>query len=351
MDFWPDVSELDADELFPTSLTLADGSAAKVYSPWKQKTVMRHFKWMKDNNLDGVFLQRFTSELGTTANFNWRNGVASNVWAAAEAYGRVFAIMYDISGQKESTLLSTLTNDWIYLTGTMHITNSPRYIRHKGKPVVTIWGFGFTSRTNTPAEAQAAIAFFKGAGCAVMGGVPSYWRTLTSDSMTDPAWADAYRAFDIISPWSVGRFNNISGADSFKSNLIVPDRADCIVHGIDYMPVLFPGFSWYNLQDGASPLNQTPRLGGTFYWRQVYNAVSAHCTMLYGAMFDEMNEGTAMLKMVPNAADLPVGASLVPLNSDGYTNLPSDWYLRLANQASRMLRGDIPLQQQIPITP
>jgi hypothetical protein len=351
VDFWPDVSELDPDELFTTGLTMADGSAAKVYSPWNRKTVMRHFKWMKDNNLDGVWLQRFTSELGTSANLNWRNGIASNVWAAAEAYGRVFGMMYDISGQNESTLLSTLTNDWNYLSGTMHLTNSPRYIRHKGKPVVTIWGFGFTSRSNTPADAQAAIAFFKGAGCTVMGGVPTYWRTLTGDSHTDPAWAAAYRAFDIISPWAVGRFSNSSGADNFKANVISPDLIDCTVHGIDYTPVLFPGFSWYNLQDGTSPLNQTPRLGGTFYWRQVYNAVSAHCTMLYGAMFDEMNEGTAMLKMAPNAANLPVGASLVPLNSDGYNNLPSDWYLRLADQASRMLRGDIPLQSQIPIVP
>jgi hypothetical protein len=351
VDFWPDLSELDPDELYPTSLAMADGSSAKVYSPWNQKTVVRHFKWMKDNHLDGVFLQRFTSELATQSNFAWRNGVASNVCAGAETYGRVFAIMYDISGQNESTLLSTLTNDWLYMVNTMHITNSTRYLRHKGKPLVAVWGFGFTSRTNTPAEAQTAITFFKNAGCTVMGGVPTYWRTLTSDSNTNAAWAAAYRSFDIISPWSVTRFNSLSGADSFKLNLIIPDLADCTSHGIDYLPVIFPGFSWYNLEDGTYPLNQIPRLGGTFYWEQAYNAISAGCTMLYGAMFDEMNEGTAMLKMVPNTSGLPVQCSLVPLNSDGYTTLPSDWYLRLADQASQMLRGDIPLQSHIPITP
>ena len=31
-----------------------------------------------------------------------------------------------------------------------------RSVRHRGKPVVTIWGFGFTSRTNTPADAHSA---------------------------------------------------------------------------------------------------------------------------------------------------------------------------------------------------
>jgi hypothetical protein len=35
----------------------------------------------------------------------------------------------------------------------------------------------------------------------------------------------------------------------------------------------------------------------------------------------------------------------------GGGTLPSDWCLRLADQASRMLRHEIPLQQQIPINP
>ncbi|HWH69939.1 MAG TPA: Ig-like domain-containing protein, partial [Candidatus Sulfotelmatobacter sp.] len=331
VDFWPDVSELDPDELFTTGMTLADGSPAMVYAAWNQKTVVRHFKWMEENHLDGVFLQRFTSELSNSKNFGWRNQVTRNVRAGAETYGRVFAIMYDISSQNPTTLVSTLTNDWAYLVNTMQITNSPRYIRHRGKPVVAVWGFGFTSRTNTPADAQAIISFFKAAGCTIMGGVPTYWRTLTSDSQTNAEWAAAYRSFDIISPWSVTRFNSLSGADSFKSNLIVPDRIDCLTHGIEYMPVLFPGFSWHNLYPTYA-LNQIPRLGGTFYWRQAYNAISAGCTMLYGAMFDELNEGTSMFKMAPTAAQLPAQGTFVPLNIDGQ-NLPNDWYLRLADQA------------------
>jgi hypothetical protein len=348
VDFWPDISELDPDELFATAMTLPDGSPAKVYSPWNQKTVLRHFKWMKDNDLDGVFLQRFTSELSSSSSFAWRNGVAANVRLGAETYGRVFAIMYDISGQNEATLVSTLTNDWAYLVNTLQITNSPRYIRHKGKPVVTIWGFGFASRVNTPAEAQTAIDFFKGAGCTVMGGVPGSWRTLSGDSQTNTAWTAAYRSFDIISPWTVGRYSTISGADSYKTGTLMLDLADTASHGIEYMPVVFPGFSWTNLNGG--PFNQIPRLGGTFYWRQIYNAIGAGCGMLYGAMFDEMNEGTSMFKMAPTPAQLPAQGAFVPLNIDG-TALPSDWYLRLAGQATKMLRHDIPLQSQIPITP
>src|SRR6185369_7303596 len=127
-----------------------------------------------------------------------------------------------------------------------------------------------------------------------------------------------------------------------------PDLADTASHGLDYMPVIFPGFSWHNLNGGL--LNQIPRNGGKFYWVQAYNAISAGCSMIFGAMFDEMDEGTAMLKMAPTAAELPVQGTFVPLNIDGQA-LPSDWYLRLADQGSKMLRGQIPLTSTRPINP
>lgn len=348
VDFWPDISELDADEQFATGMTLPDGSPAKVYSAFKQKTVIRHFQWMQDHQLDGVLLQRFVSELSDPAFFALRNQVTANVQTGAEQCGRVFGIMYDISGQPTNTLVSALTNDWNFLAGTMHVTNSPRYLRHNGKPVVVLWGFGFSGRSDTPAQATAAINYFKAAGCTVVGGVPTYWRTLNNDAQTDPAWAGVFRSLDVISPWSVGRYGDNTGADNFTANLIAPDLADATANGCGYMPVIFPGFSWKNLNNG--PLNQTPRNGGAFYWRQACNAVTAGCTMLYGAMFDEVDEGTAMFKLAPTAAQLPAQGTFVPLNIDGQ-NLPADWYLRLANAAGRMLRGEIPVQSALPISP
>jgi len=287
-DFWPDTSELDADELFSTSMTYSNGSPAKLYSAYKQKTVVRHFKWMQENQLDGVFFQRFLSDL-TGANISaLRNQVAVNVRVGAETHGRVFAIMYDISGYSTNTLVSKLTNDWLYLVNTQQVTNSPAYLRHNGKPVVAIWGFGFSGRDDTPQHGQQAIDWFKAAGCTVMGGVPSSWRTLTGDSDTDPGWSNVFRSFDVISPWAVGRYSNNSGADTFRTDKIVPDLADCTANGIDYLPVIFPGFSWANLKQNGL-YNQTPRNGGNFYWRQAYNAVRSGCTMVYGAMFDEVD--------------------------------------------------------------
>jgi hypothetical protein len=54
--------------------------------------------------------------------------------------------------------------------------------------------------------------------------------------------------------------------------------------------------------------------------------------------------------MVPTPAQLPAQGKFLALNADGIT-LNSDWYLRLANQAAQMLRGAIPLQKAIPISP
>jgi hypothetical protein len=348
VDFWPDISELDADELFPAGMTLSNGAPAKVYSAFNQKTVARHFQWMAENDLDGVFLQRFTSELADPKFFALRNRVITNVRFGAEKYGRVFAIMYDISGQPTTTLLSALTNDWKFLTDKMRVTQSPRYLRHQGKPVVAIWGFGFSGRRDTSEQAMAAIRFFKSAGCTVMGGVPAYWRTLNRDAQTNAAWSAAFRSFDVISPWSVGRYGDDSGADHFRATVTLPDLAAAKKAGCEYMPVIFPGFSWHNLNHGA--LNQIPRNGGAFFWRQAYNAVASGCTMIYGAMFDEMDEGTAMFKLAPTAAELPAQGKFVPLNADG-KNLPSDWYLRLANEGGKMLRGEIPVRPEIPISP
>jgi hypothetical protein len=83
----------------------------------------------------------------------------------------------------------------------------------------------------------------------------------------------------------------------FKQRAIVPDKAYCDQRKIDYMPVIFPGFSWYNMHRGKTPFNQIPRRGGNFLWHQSYNAISAGVSMVYIAMYDEVDEGTAMYKL------------------------------------------------------
>ncbi len=59
VDLWPDVSELGPEERYATAFKTADGKAAEVYSAFNAKTVIRHFQWMQEYGIDGVFVQRF----------------------------------------------------------------------------------------------------------------------------------------------------------------------------------------------------------------------------------------------------------------------------------------------------
>ena len=59
----PDLSEFDSDELHKTEIMLQNGNNMHLYSCYNKKTVKRHFNWLKDNQLDGVFLHQFVVEL------------------------------------------------------------------------------------------------------------------------------------------------------------------------------------------------------------------------------------------------------------------------------------------------
>jgi hypothetical protein len=340
VDMWPDVSELGPDERCDTPLTLPDGRKAQLYSAYNARTVERHFRWMRDYDLAGVFLQRFTARLDNPAVASFRDTVASHVRSAAESNGRVFAIMYDISGHTRESVVDDVKRDWMRVVDALHLTESPRYLRHRGQPLLAIWGFGFTDRSPTPGQAAELIEFFKNNPnpqyrVTLLGGVPARWRTLTRDSQSDPEWASVYRSFDIISPWTVGRFRDPEGIDRFYAEEVAQDLLETRRLGIEYMPVVFPGFSWHNMNPTA-PFNRIPRRGGRFYWRQVERALQAGSTMLYGAMFDEVDEGTAMFKVVASRRDAPATVPLVTLDVDGEL-LPSDWYLRLAREAQKRL--------------
>jgi hypothetical protein len=63
VDLWPDLAEFPADERFPTDFKHADGTPAEVFSSYRRPTVLRHFEWMREHGIDGVFIQRFINSL------------------------------------------------------------------------------------------------------------------------------------------------------------------------------------------------------------------------------------------------------------------------------------------------
>ena len=353
VDMWPDMSEYT--DKFNTNMTYADGSNAQLFSSHSLSTTRKHFEWMRDYNVHGIYLQRFLTAVETQGSplFKAKNKVLENVITSAAAYNRKYAVMYDVSGVTDATMYAKIVADWEYLVNTYDILNKPEYVKQNGKPVVAIWGIGFKDRGLTSATSQAIIDYFKTNAAPkyrayVMGGVPEGWSTLSRASEMGADWTAVYNSLDMISPWSVGRYSTNSGADSFKNSKIVPDLAACNANNIDYMPVIWPGFSWRNLKNQT--LNQTKRNGGQFYWRQAFNAVQAGVKFIYVAMFDEVDEGTAMFKITDIKAKLPVEAQdrLVSLDIDG-ANLPSDWYLKLADQTQKMLDRTINLTSVIPI--
>lgn len=340
VDMWPDVTEIPPEARCPTPLALPDGRPAEVYSAFAPGAVDVHFRWLAHYGLPGVLLQRFTSRLDEERIRAFRDGVALNVRTAAESHGRVFAVMYDVSGHAPATLVSDIERDWTHLIDTLHLTGSPQYLRHGGKPLVAIWGLGFHDRPGTPDQAMDLIRFFRQNvdvryRATVLGGVPAGWRTLTRDSRTDPRWASVYRTFDIISPWTVGRFRDDAGAQRYYAEQVTADMEEARRLGIAYLPVVFPGFSWHNMNPG-SRLNEIPRRGGRFFWSQVEHALETGSTMLYAAMFDETDEGTALFKVAPGTPQAPAGVPTVTLDMDEVP-VPNDWYLRLAREAQLKL--------------
>jgi hypothetical protein len=334
VDLWPDLSEFDQSELCPLGMTLPSGKPAFVFSSQSGATVRRHFRWMREYGIDGAAAQRF---------FNPRiaarlNAVLGNIRAAAEAEERGFFLMYDLTQLATDQDVAGIERDWADLQTTQHLTASPSYMRHRGKPVVGLWGLGVNDRKATPAMAAALIRFFKEeAEVTLLGGVASRWRTLTADSHTEPQWADVYRSFDIVSPWTVGRFKSPGEADAFARDIMAADMSVTRLRGQDYMPVIFPGFSWHNLQHGKAPLNPIPRRCGAFYKEQAENAIGLGAKMLYTAMFDEVDEGTAIFKLADDAAKLPAGAELLIPDKETCQS-KNDRYLEIAGKITAELR-------------
>jgi hypothetical protein len=341
VDLYPDVHELNGRSLCALPNMTIDGKQAYVFSSFAKETVEKHFEWMKTYGIDGALLQRFVGEIGSSHAEG--DVVLRNVMASAQDHGRVFAVEYDLSGSHTDTVLQQLQDDWTYLTKTVGVTASPAYLKLQGKPVVSLWGLGLAGGGNHIVDPKLAVAiirwFHDVADVKVMGGTPSGWGSLSGDSVTDPEWAAVYAQLDIVQPWTVGRYATLDQADAWKRTHLVPDIALTKKNHQLYMPVIFPGFSWHNL-NRDKPENQIPRLGGEFLWRQAYNARKSGASIVKIAMFDEVNEGTAIFKAASSRADAPVQGFWLTLDADG-NKLPNDWYLRLAGEIGRMFRDEI----------
>ncbi|KAI1789178.1 hypothetical protein LXA43DRAFT_1183398 [Ganoderma leucocontextum] len=361
-DLWPDTSEYTPSELFAApGLKYPNGEQAFVFSSRHPKTVQRHFNWMALHGVDGAFLQRFLGqcdvEQGNEGIRRQRDEVGDRVKEAAEKEGRVFAIMYDVSGVAPDRIQRVLEHDWIHLIRGRGVLDSPAYLREQGRPVVTLWGFGMSDAHHSPETVRAVTRFIRNntpGGAYIMAGVPAHWRTSVMDADPNPEFVRVYmEEFDAISPWTIGRYSDEDGADRFEEEKIKGDvefikehntrweMNRTIMRKIDYIPVIHPGGSGYNLSEGRWKWNDAPRKGGRYLWRQVYNVRRHNVRTIYGAMWDEYDEGTAFMPVVSHKRQVPVHEKyrFMALDEDGF-DLPPDWYMRICGFAVEGLRGE-----------
>jgi hypothetical protein len=145
----------------------------------------------------------------------------------------------------------------------------------------------------------------------------------------------------------VGRFTDEDQARAHYASRVAADLQALAPIGVRYLPVIFPGFSAVNLarvrgQATTAVVNTIPRRCGRLLWTQAQLAIATPLNAVYVAMFDEFDEGTALLPALASATDVPAGLSSVTRDQDG-CKLPPDWYLTLVSRVSASLQSGQPL--------
>jgi hypothetical protein len=405
IDMWPDMSEY-TDKYTPGvdgmegsnvntpsgKFMLPNGQPAQVYSAWDESTVRLHFKWMKEYGIDGVFMQRFVAEVvNYPSHARHFDRVLENAMKASNEYQRAICVMYDLGGfmdkndpKKNVAGVLADTDGIVAKYNLGDRTKQKFYLHHNGKPLIVLWGVGFNDgRPYSLGDIEELVNGLRERGFSIMLGVPTYWRERRNDALSDPKLTALIKSADIIMPWFVGRFGDHNYVSGGFADLVKQDIEWCEDNKVDYAPLCYPGSSDRNMHP-KNGLN--PRLGGKFYWRQMHNCIAAGAKMLYIAMFDEIDEGTAIYKCL-NQKDVPSNAGATdywvyqrPDGSYGRAateaNIPSnatwkmapaevkkipftgiendlgtDHYLWLTGHARKVLRGEEPMSSTLPVRP
>jgi len=346
-ELYPDISEYHPSDLFATKLgKLGNGKPAKLFSSAREGVVKLHFQWMADYGLDGVALQRFSSEFESKNALKHNNKVAQLVKKYAQEYCRTFYIMYDLSGSSVRDIVQKIKNDWSHtLDKRLKITDSRQYARYNDKPVIGLWGLGFNTDAHKFSQKQALdlIKWFHSKGFYVVGGVPYNWRLEKLDSRKN--WLEVYKQYDMLLPWSVGRYRENQEMLHHYRSIWQQDLAYSQQNNLHMKRVIFPGFAWSNWKQGKR--NEIPRKQGDFLWKQAYLTKQLGLGA-YIAMFDEYDEGTAIAKAARDRSMLPRQQYFLSLSDDGH-KMSSDFYLRLSDKITQMIHGRQAFNLSVPI--
>jgi hypothetical protein len=342
VDMWPDMSEYSDEERYATPYTYPNGEPAHLFSSHNRRTVLRHFEWMRDYGVDGVVFQQFAVGLpGAPVGhvFESHREVLGYVREAARETGRAWAMSYDLAAMPAEGAFEAVAKDWKRIVdGGM--TQDANYVYEDGKPVVVVWGFYDVLENVTLEVANNLVDFFQADGpyrSFMIAGGDWTWR-----NETNAGWKACRERLDGYIPWNVGNFSCDDDHTKWPSTNYWPEDVKMARgKGILYMPVAYPGFTWDNLTHAEPGTSLIPRLKGRFLWKSFHDATQLGVDSIFVAMFDEVDEGTAIFKVTDSP---PTQAHFV-----GMEGMPSDWYLRLVGVGAKMFRGEIPLSAEIPI--
>ena len=335
-EMWPDMSEYAPSEQFAApGFTYPNGKPAALFSSDNADTVLRHFQWMRDHGIDGIWLQQFAVELPGGPGeklYPSRARVIEHIRSAAAKTGRAWAITYDITNMPADRVHDAVMSHWKQMVDEKRIDE--RYIRENGLPVVEIWGIypGKPQYPLTPESAHRLFDFFRTPGpytAYIVGGGDWDWRKTFS-----PEWRDVMKKLHAWMPWNVANHStNAEGVKHASMGFWAQDKKECEALGVAWIPVIYPGFSWDNLQKTRGGKNTfISRRGGALLWEQFVKVADLKPSSVFVAMFDEVDEGTAIFKVTSTP---PTQATFL-----GYEGLPSDWYLRLTGEGARLYRGE-----------
>ena len=284
-DMWPDVTQYPANCLDKAAdVKTRSGKTAYLFSSGWPEVVRTHFAWMRQHGIDGAFVQRFISHKENVYSIGggpeW---VLGNVREAANQEGRIWAVEYDVSGCPDDQLLDIIRTDWSWMVDHFGVRQDRSYAHEGDKPVVFVWGMSLPSRHISVRTAEAVVAFLKNdpryGGNYVIGGLPGNWRTL------DASWQAHIAHYDCAQAW--------------QSTDYAADQVALRNLGVAYYAMAHPGFSWANLKHLPTGSTEAfdPRAGGQFYQTELAKAVAARADHLFIGMFDEYDEGTAIMPM------------------------------------------------------
>jgi hypothetical protein len=165
----------------------------------------------------------------------------------------------------------------------------------------------------------------------VVGSGQWWWR-----SENAAGWPDVFRRMDAWIPWNVGNYSGDYASTSYWQG----DKNTLASSGVMYMPLVFPGFGWDNLMNRPPGTTNKSRLRGDFLWQQFRAAKSIGAEAVYVAMFDEIDEATAIFKVTN---DIPVNHYFLTLQG-----LPSDFYLLLTGYGTKIIKGQVASQINVP---